>query len=145
MSNSVFYATQESSLERGLGEGVPGRGRASGRELAPFTMCIDSAASGLELPDTSTNPLVKALDACLDGERTPGRREGRLHPLPRAALADLRRRSSGVLRRIPEEPAELRLVGAEEESGRHVFRPPDRIRGQPQGREGSRLQGDPRR
>lgn len=67
MSNSVFYAKQENSLVRGWARAFVDAIEHPTRELAPFTMCVASESnSALELPDTATHPLVKALDACLE-------------------------------------------------------------------------------
>ena len=67
MSSSEFFAERETSIERAWARTFLYAVEHPGRELAPFTMCIDAGSeSGLALPDTLTHPLVTALDACLE-------------------------------------------------------------------------------
>jgi hypothetical protein len=65
MSKSRFYARQELSVEVAWGRTFLEAVAHPSCELAPFTVCI-SSASGLVVPDTSSHPLVTALNACLE-------------------------------------------------------------------------------
>ena len=67
MSNSLFYAERDTSIERAWARAFLFALNHSGRELAPFTACIDAGpGSELTLPDTLSHPLVTALNACLE-------------------------------------------------------------------------------
>lgn len=64
MSKSRFYAREETSIELAWARTFLEVAASPSWELAPFTICI-SSASGLVMPNTSSHPLVTALDACL--------------------------------------------------------------------------------
>src|SRR5689334_13274547 len=66
MSDSLFYApTPDTSIERAWARAFLSAVDHPGKELAPFTACID-AGKELALPDTLSHPLVTALNACLE-------------------------------------------------------------------------------
>lgn len=67
MSNSLFYAERDASIERAWAKAYLFAAANSGHELAPFMACIDAGpGEELALPDTLTHPLVAALNACLE-------------------------------------------------------------------------------
>ena len=101
--------------------------RSAGRELSPFLVSIAADANGQPVEDVD---LRHALDACLE--------ESGSNRSIRSPRRSSRRRCGGgpkgdrrkLYKRLPGEPAGLRVDGADAEQPGPVLRPADRLRHQ---------------